>query len=539
MKNMKMYILGVATLIMLCFAACSKKLDIAPPNNITDQQIADILASGDIGKIRLVFTGMANNMPLLFNNQGATRSGVADMYYTNQGLDVNRSLEGNDMILGDQEGLNSLWGAIEYQLGDFITPAAGKNVVYWNYAWHCITEANKMLVYFTDALLEADPLLKDFKARGLVVRAWGYNYLMENYQDAYMQGGNSKLGVPLYEVFDPLQDQKARSSSADTYAFIKNDLNEAVRLLTEAGVGYTANTADIDLGVANFLLARVSVWTGDWPAAITACNDILDNYSTLMSQAQYGGKNTGTTDDPEYLPETNGFLNNAQNPEVILGFPLGQANTHFTTYMNCFGEGNGGVSRAYKRIDNRLFESIAADDYRKDCFVEAALGNYTYPANGTVAFIPSHTNIKFAATHPLGGGEKRNVGASTAFYMRTSEVLLMKAEAEAQGVSEGAAKTTLDRLLAARTRTGSTTLTCDNYPGMAGLSALEMVQLQTRIELWGEGGREFYNNKRWNIPVDRTSSANHVTKTTYPVSSMTLKIPENEILYNPLAQQND
>jgi hypothetical protein len=73
---------------------------------------------------------------------------------------------------------------------------------------------------------------------------------------------------------------------------------------------------------------------------------------------------------------------------------------------------------------------------------------------------------------------------------------------------------------------------------MAGLSALQMVQLQTRIELWGEGGREFFNNKRWGIPVDRTSSTNHVDKGTYAVSKMTLQIPEQEMLYNPLCVQN-
>lgn len=536
---MKKNVMGFSILIVLCLAACSKKLDVPPQNNIYDQQIADILASGDTAKIRLVFRGMANNMPLLFNNAGGTRTGVADMYYTNQGLDVSRSLEGNDMILGDVEGLNVLWGSVEYQLGDFVSAAAGKNVNYWNYAWHCITEANKMLVYFTDELLAADPLLKDFKARGLVARAWGYNSLMENYQDAFLLGGSSKLGVPLYEIFDPLQPQKARSTSADTYTFIKKDLNDAVRLLTEAGTGYTSSTTDIDLGVANFLLARVSIWTGDWPTAITACNAILDNYPTFMNQAQYGGKNTGTAAAPEYLPETNGFLNNAENPEVILGFPLGQANIHFTTYMNCFGEGSGGVSRAYKRIDNRLFEVIADDDYRKDGFMEDAIGDYIYPANSVVAFIPTYTNVKFAATHPLGSTDKKQVGASTAFYMRSSEVLLMKAEAEAIGVSEAAAKTTLDRLLTLRTRSGETALTCDTYPAMTGLSALEMVQLQTRIELWGEGGREFYNNKRWNIPVDRRTSENHVTKTTYSVAEMTLQIPENEMMYNPLAVQND
>ena len=83
-----------------------------------------------------------------------------------------------------------------------------------------------------------------------------------------------------------------------------------------------------------------------------------------------------------------------------------------------------------------------------------------------------------------------------------------------------------------------TPLTTETYPSMRGLTTLQMVQLQTRIELWGEGGREFYNNKRWNIPVDRTSSTNHVTKGTLPVSRMTLAIPEDEMLFNPLAVQN-
>jgi len=73
---------------------------------------------------------------------------------------------------------------------------------------------------------------------------------------------------------------------------------------------------------------------------------------------------------------------------------------------------------------------------------------------------------------------------------------------------------------------------------MAGMSALQMVQFQTRIELWGEGGREFYNNRRWNIAVDRSGSLNHVVKIGYPVSGMTLQIPENEMNNNPLCKQN-
>lgn len=538
---MKLNISGLMMVGLLLFSACADKLEVEPPHQITDKQIAELLASGDTVKIRLVIGGLANNMPAQFNNFGATGAGTADMYYTNQGLDVNRSLQGNDMILGIQEGLNVLHGSIEYQLGDFISTSNGKNVVYWNYAWNCITNANKMLNYLSDEIVGNNLFLKECKARGLVVRAWGYNYLMENYQEAFLLGGNAKLGIMLYERFQPTQENKPRATATETYNFIKKDLTDAVRLLKDAGIGYTTVQRDIDLGVANFLLARVSVWTGDWATAIAASSEILAAYPNLMSQAQYGGKNIGTATDPEIRPESNGFLNNAQNPEVILGFPQGEALTHFFTYMNPFGTGNGGVGAAHKRIDNRLYEKIADGDYRKDCFMLDAFGDYTYPITNTAVFIPSYTNMKFAATHGLGSNNKSEVSTATSatcYYMRTSEVLLMKAEAEAQSGNEAAARATLDRLLAARTRTGATALTTATYPSMAGMTALQMVQLQTRIEMWGEGGREFYNNKRWNIPVDRMSSANHVTKTTYSVDKMTLDIPENEIFYNPLAVQN-
>lgn len=544
MSNINKYLTGVALSGMLLFSGCADKLEVEPPHSITDKQIAELLASGDEAKIRIVMGGMANAMPLLFNNSGATGAGTADMYYSNQGLDVNRSIEGNDIVLGDQEGLDVLSGTVEYQLGDFITAATAKNSNYWRYGWFCITTANQMLNYLPDETIEktatpaAKLFLKECKARGLFARAYGYSYLMENYQNAFLQGGNTKLGLPLYDRFQPTQENKPRATSVETYAFIKNDLNRAIALFKEAGVSYTADLTDIDLAVANFLLARISIWTGDWATAISASNEILAKYPNFLSQAQYGGKNTGTAALPVVLPETNGFLNNAQNPEVILGFPAGAANPYFLAYMNPFGKGNGGVLRAYKRIDNRLYDMIAPNDFRKDAFMLEALGNYIYPPDNTPKFVPSYTNLKFAATHGLGSTNKNDVGISSAYYMRTSEVLLMKAEAEAQSGKADDAKATLNKLLAARTRTGVPALTTDTYPAMAGLTPLQMVQLQTRIEMWGEGGREFYNNKRWNIPVNRASSANHVTKSSLPVSSMTLQIPENEMLYNPLSVQN-
>ena len=534
----------------MIFSSCAKDLEITPPANIIDEQIIAILASGDTTKIKLVMESMANQMPNLFNTYNLSGGGVADgRYYTGQGMDAMRNLEANDIVFGGKN-LN-IFGADEYYLRDFISTAVDKNLSYWNQQWNIITSANKMLNYLDDATVGTNIKLKEYKARGLVVRASAYAYLMENYQNAYLQGGKDKLGLPLYDIYSPTQTTKPRSTSKETYDFIVKDLKTAVSLFNDASKGYTTTVlTDIDLGVANFLLARVSLVTGDWATAISSCDGILSKYPTLMGEDVYGGtKNVGTASLPEIRPETNGFLFNTKNPEVILGFPSGSNNpasyaagaavTAHNSWMNPFGEGGGGLGEGYACINNTLYGKIDNNDYRKACFMLTAFGDYVYPTSGTVRKIPAYANLKFAATHGIGAvTDKKTVGTVSCYYMRSSEVLLMKAEAQAQSNDATGAKTTLNILLSARTKAGATKLTCDNYPSMAGLSALQMVQLQTRIELWGEGGREYFNNKRWNIAVDRTASTNHVDKSTYSVAKMTLQIPEQEMLYNSFCIQN-
>jgi hypothetical protein len=64
---------------------------------------------------------------------------------------------------------------------------------------------------------------------------------------------------------------------------------------------------------------------------------------------------------------------------------------------------------------------------------------------------------------------------------------------------------------------------------------LDQVKLQWDIEMWGENGSEFFNNKRWGRPVQRstTDGSNHWSSMTISVENMTLDFPANETLYNP------
>lgn len=528
----------ILPIVLACslFAACSDKLDVAPPNNITEEQIKELLKKGDENTVNLILGGMANNMPRVINSSG-TGAPSSDIRYSNiLGLLAMRNLQSNDVVFGTRA--LTIFGADEYRFLDFTSPDTDKNNPYWTYGWHIITSANKMLNLLDDNTVGTNAKLKDYKARGLIVRAFAYNFLMENYQDAYTQGGNTKLGLPLYDVYAPVQENKPRAAADETYAFIKNDLAIAERLLTEANIDYTTEVADLDMGVVHYLQAKVALATGDYSTVIDRSDKILAKKPTFIPENAYGGKIKIVGTSREIRPEDNAFLNTEINPELIFGFPQGEASTIHNSWYNPFGEGNGGINEGYARIDNRLYDKIANTDVRKDVFMMEAYGDYSYPSNAVVRFIPTHTNMKFAATHGMGSNDKRQVGRVGHTYFRTSEVLLMKAEAQAKSNSEAAALATLDVLLKNRTKAGATVLTSSTYPGMAGLSTLEKVQFQTRIELWGEAGIEFYNNKRWNIPVNRASSTNHVDKSTYSVADMTLKIPFSEILYNDKIVQN-
>ena len=555
--NMKKYILILVCLVAVFATSCSKMLEVTPPNNITEEQIQDIMKNGTDQQKTAVLNGIAAPMVKYFNHWNipcGSTGALAPMTYCYQGIEWARSLQGNDVAFGYNTQTNQLAGTpyydgtAQYKNGDFVG-----NYAHWAGYAYCISQANLLLGYMTKEAAADNNLFKEGRVRGLCVRAYSYMCLMEEYCQPYLSGGKDKLGMSLYTAYNPIQEPVARSSAAETWKFIKDDLEEAVALLTALGKGYTteyASLEDFDLGLANFLLARACVLTGDWAKAITACNAIINSGKyAFIEQQYYGGHNSGADMAPEhieFLPENNAFTGLKHNPECILGYiktssynPSKQDNlcAHFTRLANPFGTYS--ASNSCARIDDRLYNKIADDDFRKDAFYTEQITNYKFKGS-SLGIVPSYAPLKFAATYGIkDGGESHSsldlVDENEFCKFRLAEVYLMKAEAQAQNNDANGAKATLNQLLAARTKSGKAALTCDTYPSMAGLSALQMVQLQWRIEMWGENGREYFNNKRWNINVDRTGSTTHVaTGMKLNWQDMTIEFPTNEKENNPL-----
>lgn len=541
----KLIILASAVAGIFMASSCGKMLDVTPPNKITDEQVMNLLENGTDDQKAAILKAIVSPMPQYFNNydrNNTCSTGSANtMCYSYEGIEWGRNLMGNDIALGYDKESYDLGGRDLYQfVGDYRDKNGNVNYCHWATYAYSINQANNVLGYTTEKLAATDKNIAAGRAAALLVRAYSYMCLMEEYQDAYLLGGKEKLGLPIYTVYDPKQETVERSSSEQTWNFIKKDINDAITCLKFAEVGYTAgrsNAEDIDLGVANFLLARASLLTGDWANCIAACDAIINNGPyDFIDASNYGGRNTGTwainpetnvADNIVVSPVTNAFMNIDVNPECIFGYKVGSAfyayasvpfgcASMFSTYSSL---------KSTARIDDRLYKKIPANDVRKAAFYEKEVGDYKFPQNGSTAKIPSFGSLKFSSTDALTADGKEagtpaspSTGDFTKF--RLSEVYLMKAEATAQNGGDGVS--VLTPLLTARGTTAAD----------FSVTGMDFIKLQWRIEMWGEGGREYYNNKRWGDNVDRTGSTVHPVLASWPANKMTLHIPERELQDN-------
>lgn len=540
---MKKYLIALSALAFAT-TSCYEKLNIAPPNSITNEMVQELLKTADEATTVTIMGAIADALPPLMYGGGYNYrySGTIDGSWSGQL--VMRTLSGNDVAYGYLAQPSDTY----YNCEDFIDADNMSALSFWHRAFTLTNQANKVFNVLTEDVLAANPnnnSLKDYFARALIIRAYGYLYAMENF-------GTNSLGMPIYTVYSVSEPDKERASAKETYDSIIRWATRADDLFAEAGVGFkaTANSS-LTRGLSCYVIARAALLAADAEGATAstylstasqACDRMIQGAggsASLMTEDQYVQKVSSyeTIDDveyPVYKAETSGFLNFAQNPEALYGFGWQYGGGGSVVSYNNFLTGSF-------RIDDRLYNKISDNDYRKDNFrtdnggTFATAGNNSF-IDGTPVQVSTYWSTKFANNVGLGGtpGPTNRCLQNRAdfAFVRLSEAYLMKAECQARLGDESGAKTTLNTLLAARAKAG-TTLTCDD-PTMAGMSALEMVQLQTRIEFWGESGKEWYNNRRWNIAVNRAGSNVHWNQgITYPVSRMTCQIPSEELGASP------
>jgi len=530
---MKKTIITVFCAGVLAFSSCSS-LDVAPPNAISDPQIAAILEGDDEAKITDVLNAIGGGMAQYFNWYSSSYTGYSALALNTQyDQEFIRSMLGNDVVLGQKSDALSGGHFVYYDLESQNWRDITNNQLsaYWNMPVDFFSAANKVLKYITADIVAKKPSLSRNRADALVVRAWGYLLLVERFAPAYAQKGDQPA-LPVYTEYK-VNAAAEISGSKFVYESIISWLEEAIRLYEASGVKYTKDVYnDIDEGVAKYLLMRAALEFTDWQKVVDNGEDLIKEYSEFIPVANYGA----STDDldayaagtKELNAENNAFTCVKHNPEAILAFPYGGLYNRADSYSYC-NTFTASIGKAFPRIDIRLYNQIAANDVRKKIFTDHVV-NYTFVSNATENItnkieIPQYTTLKWAATQALTETKRTEKTYSDDVVIRSSEVYLMLAEAYAN-LKDAKAVTTLKKLTDARATSGTL-----NY---STSDVMKAVQLQWRIEMWLEKGIEFNNNKRWGIEVDRTGSANHYsTGKKLSVDDMTIHAPADEQRGNP------
>lgn len=542
-----------AALLVAGVSACSSRLDVNNPNYFTKDDIKDILQGGDEEKKDKVVAGLVSVLPGYINiYNAALNGGYSNGYAYESNFELRRFMQSGDVVEGSSanKGTYNQW----YQNSPSVT--------YWqtnddiqNYGYYLgpvykITNAIKAMQYLTDDNVKEDKKMKGYQAQALTMKAIGYTMLMERYTDLQDVTSETKQGWPIYNdyAYNPATEPK---SVAETWATIKEYFDKAVKSFHESSIGtkgyLSGHTSDvvysINCAVAQYYRCRAAMDRKDWATVIDGATELLSYYPNFIKASDYGmdqsklasvaARNDNGWCGKEYNAEENAFYNWEKNPEGIFGSARGSSNMFWTNGgFNALKSGPSG----YYQVDADIYNALSDNDCRKACILADDFENYpiySFENNDSTWYsytMPKYTSLKWAASSSIGhNGEMHDnkYTVSDNIYLRTSAVWLMLAEAYAQSGQDAMAKQTLNKLLEARTIEGRPTMTCDNT--MAGMSTMDMVKLQWRIEMWGEGDWAFYNQKRWGTQHKR--GANHWSKT--QISHFTWEIPQKERIGNP------
>lgn len=542
-----------AALLVAGVSACSSRLDVNNPNYFTKDDIDNILQGDDEEKKDKVVAGLVSVLPGYINIYNAALNGGYSNGYANESnFELRRFMQSGDVVEGSSanKGTYNQW----YQNSPSVT--------YWqtnddiqNYGYYLgpvykITSAIKAMQYLSDDNVKEDKKMKGYQAQALTMKAIGYMLLMERYTDLQDVTSETKQGWPIYNdyAYNPATEPK---SVAETWATIKEYFDKAVKSFHESSIGtkgyLSGHTSDvvysINCAVAQYYRCRAAMDRKDWATVIDGATELLSYYPNFIKASDYGmdqsklasvaARNDDGWCGKEYNAEENAFYNWEKNPEGIFGSARGSSNMFWTNGgFNALKRGPSG----YYQVDADIYNALSDNDCRKACILADDFENYpiySYENNDSTWFsytMPKYTSLKWAASSSIGhNGEMHDnkYTVSDNIYLRTSAVWLMLAEAYAQSGQDAMAKQTLNKLLEARTIEGRPTMTCDNT--MAGMSTMDMVKLQWRIEMWGEGDWAFYNQKRWGTQHKR--GANHWSKT--QISHFTWEIPQKERIGNP------
>lgn len=477
-------ILSIILLTLLFIAGCKKDfLEYYPTDRVEDTK---------------AFSTSENAMAVLY--------GIYDLI-TNETLNgsfltITNDLRGDDVFLAEE--LNWSWWVQTYNFQwtasntDYRGPSS-----YWQYHYAVIENCNTAI----NAKLPWDDAgNKAYVAEVKTIRAWAYYGLVTLYCQPYMKDVGESPGVPVYTVSDPSLSNP-RGKVKDVYTLMQADLTTAIADLPL--LVNSSGSKRITACFANGLAARIALSKGDYIAALAYANAAIADAPLL---------NTNVAD---YVK---GFSH--PNEESILVDPFNSDDYPIYWALSSFYDHPEGYGNTF--VNSDFVSKYAADDIRRKWFItplffnlnDAATNAYlkdyisevyhfegyyqeskdevlSYTAAGgpidpATMFDPNLTYEwyrpgiislygKFPRIDAVPGTNNGSVGLAQPTLMRTSELILIKAECLARiGTDYPGAQ---DALFLIQNRASASAVKSVS----TGATLIGEILMERRKELVGEG----------------------------------------------------
>ena len=539
------YIYKTTFLVFFAFLLASCEEDFLERTPTDAISATDALASVENMQLVLngVHRGMYSQSQTIF--PGGNTAIANDHWYVPQG----DNLAG---ILIHSANANNLGWRDNAQWNGHTIPTTLSNEIMWYHRYNIIAHANLLINGIAESGFTETPELNEIKGQAYTYRAFAYLSLVQHFARGYLIGNPSTdPGVPLLFATESPFTSQPRSSVQAIYDQIELDLDAAITAF-ESGTGRTgsgeAAKSQLNINVAHGLKARMALSMGDWATAASEAIAARDGYP-LMGESDW----------------LSGFNSNNLS-EVIWGSNVIDAETtffrsYFYLATNTF---NGSQIRNNPKIaDRRMVDAIPATDFRRQVFLPDAPNTNTSAANGEGGW-ENNTNPLYTTeeefdaaeaaikatyglvsghnTHPymqfkLKQANPGSIDPDDVIFMRSAEMYLIEAEAEAMQGNIGAAQAALQALVGTRDTGFDATV----YGTQDAL--MDQIKFQRHLELWGEGFG--YTDKiRWDEGIDHAanggSGASEVLyQDAYQVDRPSInddwifKIPQAEIDANP------
>ena len=431
------------------------------------------------------------------------------------------------------------------------------NSIYDAYAWYyyytIAGNANTILANIDNA--EGTEAERNFvKASALTFRAYAFEKLVHYYCWRWQDSNNgASQGIVLR--LDESTGGQGYATLAETYAQIYKDLDEAIMLFEQSGMDRNASQVWMpNINVAHAIYARAALTKQDYTKALTEAKLARQNYP-LMSNAEYHAGFCNPTSEWIF-----GSFGSAQENNWYWSYGTQYACNGY--YANAAGAANGAGS-----IGRELINRIPNNDARKALFLtEDKFPGYNFNDGSAMdlgygilgmgddekkadalweeaaaycqKMAVSGLEAPYQAGYMYLGGQLKfyvfdTPGVSYLPFIRSSEMVLVEAEANYFLNDETAARAALVELNATSGRNPEYTCT------KTGEALWNEIMDYRELELWGEGFA-WSDYKRWNRSVVRKGFADggnaHISiAKTIPAdgaNKWTWDVPLNETDYN-------